>query len=806
MLRWRTDWTSPPAIAFLASLASAAPASAQLAPIEVSAASPERARALRLEVLIHGGTTHLVEPFALDAVGRLSAARADLEEVGIRCDGRGGPRDLIDLGTLPELSYAYDEAHQTVDFELPDSARAPRVYDASAVRIRPPAPEADWGSMLNYTLFASSMDRLRAFPEFEGANATLDARLFGPYGTVRQTAIVGDTVGSRREALRLDTAYRYSDPDTMVTGEAGDVVSGGLGWTRPFRYAGLQVQRDFALRPDLIMQPLPSFSGSATLPSTVDVFLNDARAVSQPVDAGPYSVTNLPLISGGGVAHVVVTDATGQQTEAALPFFATPTLLAPGVADFSAGAGVARTDYGLASDSYGTRPLATGTVRRGITDRLTWETHAEGGAGLVDGGTGVVAGLGPLGLLSGALSGSRIGARHGAQAFAAYDVEVRGFKISASSQRSFWDFDDVGSITASRDRRANRLSSYAAGIYALDARPARALDRLTVGVPLVFDDTSVSASLINLVEADGTRSRIVTASLIRPVPFEGTLFATGYADLTRRGQGGAFIGVSVPLGSRVRASVGGSANGSDRSSTVDVGQILDRTDGSVGWHLHDQEGPTSERGAEAAYRSSYGTAAVNVSQVGGQVAAQGSFEGSVGAIRHGGLFAGNRADDGFAVIDAGVGGVPVYQDNRLVGETNPWGKLLVADLRSYQRNQVSIDALALPSNAEARSTKRIVAPTGQGGVGVDFGVDQHVDAATVILQGADGRPLAVGSRGHLADADGSFVVGYSGEAYIRHLKPENAVAVDLGDRDCTASFTYRPDGSRRVKVGPVTCQ
>ncbi|NEV03151.1 hypothetical protein, partial [Bradyrhizobium uaiense] len=42
-------------------------------------------------------------------------------------------------------------------------------------------------------------------------------------------------------------------------------------------FGGLQAQRDFALRPDLITAPLATIGGSAAVPSTVDVYVNNIK-------------------------------------------------------------------------------------------------------------------------------------------------------------------------------------------------------------------------------------------------------------------------------------------------------------------------------------------------------------------------------------------------------------------------------------------------------------------------------------------------------------------------------------------------
>ena len=180
----------------------------------------------------------------------------------------------------------------------------------------PPRSRSDLGAVLNYVLFASSVKPPSgdAFG-FSEVNATLDARVFGPIGSLSQSAILGATTSRRTEALRLDTTWSASDPQNLLTYRAGDVISGGFAWTRPIRLGGLQMQRDFALRPDLVTQPLPTASGSAAVPSTLDVYVNNLKTYSQDIAAGPYQVTNIPTLSAGGSAQIIVRDAAGHETQ-----------------------------------------------------------------------------------------------------------------------------------------------------------------------------------------------------------------------------------------------------------------------------------------------------------------------------------------------------------------------------------------------------------------------------------------------------------------------------------------------------------
>lgn len=108
-------------------------------------------------------------------------------------------------------------------------------------------------------------------------------------------------------------------------------------------------------------------------------------------------------------------------------------------------------------------------------------------------------------------------------------------------------------------------------------------------------------------------------------------------------------------------------------------------------------------------------------------------------------------------------------------------------------------------NDEIETTEEVVAPADRSGVLVSFKTKTNVQAAVVILVGADGKPLAVGSKGKLDGGDADFVVGYDGRAFVKDLKGANSVTVSLEKGECHASFDYATVSDRQVTVGPVSC-
>ncbi|RDJ26832.1 fimbrial biogenesis outer membrane usher protein [Bosea caraganae] len=791
------------------------------------AAASRVGRDLQLDVQLGGHALGLIGAFHQSETGALSARRAELEELGIKVPPAFKPGDEVPLAAIPGLSYRYDENAQRIDLHLPEAGRLPKVYDASPAQAAAPAAGySTIGAVLNYTLFGNSEGkRFHEFWRYPGLSASLDARLFSSFGVLSQTGIVSNRslLDDKAEALRLDSTWSYSDPATLLSYRAGDTISGGLAWTRPIRLGGLQVQRNFALRPDLITLPLPSVNGSAAVPSTVDVFVNGVRTISQDVGSGPFRINNVPILSGNGNASIVVRDASGQQTETTLPFIVSSKLLQPGLLDFSAEIGMPRLQYGLRSSIYADEPAASGSARYGVNERITLLAHGEGSSGFGGGGLGAVVGLGSLGLLSAAGSGSWRDGSTGAQAYAAFETRFRDISFLASTQRSFGNYQDLASVTASpifAGPNAPVVGDYVATIASADAwtrflLPPRALDRLSVGFPMPIVGGGLNFGFARAKDVAGRATRIVNASYTRALPSGGSFYATVFSDLEDRGSAGIFAGLSFPFGGNIVSSAGATRSGSAWAFAADVAKPIQQESGSVGWRIRDVEGASGQgrRSASLAYRGDYGQIEGGIAQSDNHVSGTMQLDGAIAAAG-GGVFLANRIDDAFAIAKVGAPDVDVLFENRVVARTNASGSALIPSLRSYQANRISIDPRGLPVTAVAETTQEVTAPPDRAGVVVDFGVRSAANAAIVILHGRDGKPLGAGLRGALlpglrgtvAQAPG-FAVGYDGRAFIEHLGPENEVGIRLGDGgECRARFAFAPRENIQVTLGPVPCQ
>ena len=777
---------------------------------------------MQLEVILNGTPTKLIAAFTMLDGGRLASTRQELEEIGISARGSAPAAELVVLDKLFGLSYRYDEATQRILITVPEELLAVKEYNLRAAPPEMPPLQTGWGGVLNYDVFASgssALDMKRI--GFNGVSATLDARAFTPYGTVSQSAILRSTLNERFDALRLNSTMTYSDHESMVSYVAGDTINSGFAWTRPIRIGGVQAQRNFGLRPDLVTVPLPSASGSAAVPSTADIYINNVKTFSQDINTGPYLLSNLPAMSGAGSARVILRDAAGHTTESVLPFFVSAALLAPGMADFSAEAGVPRLSYGTTGDTYVGKPVASGSMRYGLFDWVTLMGHAEGGAGLINASAGAAIRTGSFGVATVALAGSRFGGNTGFQSYLSYETKLFGVNVNASSQMTFGTYDDLASVTWRQQQNPatspyniqsildtssmvqSAVQSVANQALFTSARSAKMLNRISFSTPLPFYKATLSTGFTQTYDSSNVHSEIVTATLSLPIG-RASVFATAFTSIGGQKNTGFLAGMSMPLGDNVTTSLSVSGGTSGLSASADAVKPLDQKPGSWGYRVRDSEGEGAQRSAAVSYRSNFMRTEAGVSQDRNGVVGAAEMEGAV-VVMSGGVFPANRIDDAFAVIETGVPGIEVFHENRPVATTDSSGRALVPGLRSFQRNKIAIDTDKLPVDADVSTTEMYVAPGDRSGVRLNFAVQANARPAVVVFQGADGRPVPAGASGQV-EAGESFTVGYDGRAYIKNLNPQNKITIAMVDRECSASFAYEARPNEQVIVPGVTCQ
>lgn len=723
--------------------------------------------------------------------GRLHASVDTLRGIGFAMPGRDAD-ELVELATLPGVRVRYDAALQRISLDAPLSLLALEVR-----RLNRPAGAASGpataspGVLLNYDLYASHAS------DSSNLSAGAELRVFGIGNGVLSTSAItrafrqqdgGSSARWRGETVRLDSHWQLSFPDAAVTLTVGDGYSGFLDWTRTVRMGGVQVGRNFALQPYRVTTPLPAFLGEAAVPSALDLYVNGIRQYSGEVPPGPFQVATVPGISGAGDAQIVVTDAFGRTRTIDFPFYATQRLLARGLSDWSLGVGVVRQDYGLRSFSYASDPVASGNLRYGASDHFTLEAHAEGGAGLANAGVGGLWLPGRGGVFSASYARSSIDGASGAQHSFGYSWNDRRFNLSVEDRRTRDRYRDIASLYGSP--------------------PPELSQRALAGVNL-GGWGNLSASYLRLRYPGQEDDRYAGA-------FWSQTFARAWAvnlsynqNLDRGDDRTLYLGISLALDQDRQASLSMQRAGRRDNAVLDLSTPLPG-DGDVptghGWRLQARGGDDGGGGlAEAGWITPAGRYGAGIASVGGQTHGYASAIGSI--VRMGGhAFAARSIPDAFAVVSTdGLAGVPVQLENRLVGTTDADGMLLVAPLRAWQDNRLSIDPLGLPANLRIDRVETLATPRDRSGVHVRFGM-ATVRAAVLVLRDASGTPLPLGSLVQAPGLAGPAVVGYDGETYLDALQAHNRLQVELPEGGtCQVAFDFPAGGQAIPRIGPLAC-
>ena len=754
---------------------------------------------LELAVVVNGSATGKIGEFIARG-DSLFARGEELDRLGFQIHRAPGANGLVLLSGITGLTTRIDQGSQTLYVTALSKFIQPTLIggepDSNDYKV-----ESGTGAVLDYDVVGTSADGRKS------ASGLFDARAFSRYGVISSGLLVNSSPnrnGGSSNVVRLDTAYVYSDPGTLRRYRFGDFITGGLPWTRPVRFGGAQVNSDFSMRPDLITFPVPQISGLAAVPSTVDVLVNGSRVVSGDIPAGPFQVPQVPVITGGGTLTTTVTDAVGRQVVTQLPFYASAALLAPKLQTYSAEIGFVRRNWGVKSNDYGDAAGVI-TYRRGISQYLTLETHAESTRGLQMAGVGAVMNVGNFALLNVAAAGSSFNGRSGGQLSAGIQRVTPTYSLGGSATVANRRFGDIaaanGDPVSTFQLNANAsvsLSSFGSlGIAYSEIR--RASQPAQPKTPF--------ANAFDFVEPQ--HSRILTASYSRQFG-RMAVYATVFRDFGEKKGTHVMVGLTLPLGRRTSVSASAQASSGSRFAQVEV----DRPAVSPGeWGFRafasgsggGNGGMSDHEFGQVTYKSGFGQVYAGVDHVAGHTTAQAEVQGAL-AFADGGLFASNRIDDSFAIVDTGTPRIRVRQENRDVGRTDSHGRLLVADLRSFELNQLSIEPLDAPVDAEVTVTRKKVRPQDRSGVVVKFPVKIDAGALLRLVDGS-GKPLPVGSTATLKSSGAAVPVGYDGEAYVVDLQNRNQVLVERPDGDkCLVSFDFKSAPNQIPTLGPLTCR
>lgn len=697
-------------------------------------------QAIWLAVTINGNNLNdlveVLQPAGKPKAG-LRITREQWQAMGLTADAdEYNTNGQLELDDLIDMAYRYDVPTQRVYMKAPVARFLANRVDLSAHSRTRAADPVGFSAALNYDVFTQYQRPDNGSSAATSTSGYLDGHIATPIGNFYQSAIAQlPSTGVDRSVRRLDTSYRYFDQERLLSWQLGDAISRGLNTRPAVRFAGVQLQRNFSLRPDLLTVPTAQFNGSSTVPTTIDVLIDQVQRSRVQVPAGPFTLDQLPVLTGPHQVQVIVRDALGRDQVTVLDLFSAPQLLAPGLLDFSAQAGVLRQGYSSVDDDYDSSPFFIGSTRYGVNSIFTAEGQLELKDDVQVGSVGFTTVVGSRTTLGVNTSLSQSDAGTAIESTLSADVYL------ASSWYA------QGSVTLTDDAFRD--------ISSIDLIGVRNRHREQASMNYGFDNGSnIGLSYVAQRNSDGSDFSTVFLTAAQPFWQKGYANASISHNLSDGDDTAFTLGLSWYLDTSVSLSARNEIAKAGNSRILSAQSTLPQ-DSGWGWQLEAADGVRDYRRAALLNRNRYNDINAMVEDnVGGQVARLG-VSGSV-AWLPGAVMATRRIADSFALVDLGYPNVPVFSENRPIGETDNAGRLMVPTLNAYVVNKLSISASELPFDVELDDAARYVVPSRDAGIRVSF--DTRKEENTLVsLRLANGEVIALGSRLLMPDGDQQII-------------------------------------------------
>lgn len=687
----------------------------------------------------------------------------------------------VALDQVAGLRYRVDEATQAIVIDAPPAAFVPTLIESRGASFA----EADVtgsGGWFNYDLQGQSD------PKGSRLGGVFELGAFGPWGVATHSLLAqnaGDS-GNARRWVRLETAWTRDDPQHYRSTRLGDGVSRPGAWGRSLRYGGLRWGTDFSTRPDFVPFPLPTLQGEALVPSTVELYVDNVLRQTRSVPYGPFAISNAPVLSGSGQVQLVVRDALGRESLITQPYYVSPGLLPAGVDDYTYEAGFVRERFASESNRYG-RLFGAATRRFGFSERLTGEARVELMGAQQTVGAAATALWPAVGVITAAGAASRSDAGNGGLVSLGVERQARGASFGVQTTLTSGDFVQLGADERNPAPRRVSLAyasmSYgAAGTFSLSY--AEQIHRSRANASASIEILSAGYS-VNL------RGRCyLSAYALKPLHQASSDYSVG-------------IALTYALGNSTTASATLGHENGHGSAGFQVQKNLPQGDG-FGYRVAATAGVQARQEAGVFAQTGFGTYSLEALRSNEVTGYRAGAAGGL-ALFGGGMHLARRIDDSFALVRVGDhAGVPVYLENQAIAQTDSHGVALLAHLRPYQRNAISIRPEDLPLDAQVALFRREATPARRSGTVVDFDVRRARGALLRIVLD-DGQPLPAGAVVTVNGQGEEFPVARRGEVYVTNLAAANRLRATWRRRSCDIDFPLPAQARPQAALGPFVC-
>ncbi|MBO1282454.1 fimbria/pilus outer membrane usher protein [Acinetobacter nosocomialis] len=737
--------------------------------------------------------------------GKLYIRSGDLKTLRVKMDEHIPDSQWVCINELKGIQFKYLENEQSLNLQVPASMltgysvelSGQQTTSSGLLKMKPLN-----AAILNYSLYHTITNDESIF---SGSAEGIFNSVLGNFSSGVLYNGSNETSYSHEKWVRLESKWQYVDPEKVRIYTLGDFVSNSSDWGSSVRLAGFQWSSAYTQRGDIVTSALPQFSGSAALPSTLDLYVNQQKIYSGLVPSGPFDIKQLPFISGNEVT-LVTTDATGQQSITKKPYYFSSKILAKGINEFSVDVGVPRYNYGLYSNDYDDATFASGAIRYGYSNSLTLSGGAEASTdGLSNVGTGFAKNLFGVGVINADLAASQYKDENGYSALVGLEGRIsKNISFNTSYRKVFDNYFDLARVSQIRYLKDNQISAEPQNYLSYSAL---ADEIIRAGINYNFYAGYGVYVGYNQIKYSDNSYKLLSANLSGSLNKNWGFYSSAYKDYENHKDYGIYFALRYTPSTRTNAITSVSSDSGRLTYRQEVFVLSEPKINSFGWGGYverDQDAHTNNASIYGSYRAraAYLTGRYNRIGDNDQVAlsATGSLVAAAGRI-----FAANEIGDGYAVVTNAGPQSQIINGGINLGTTDKSGRFLIPSLMPYRENHIYLDPSYLPLNWNVKSTDQKTVVGYRQGTLVDFGAHQVVSGLVRIVD-KNNMPLLPGYSVRI-NGQQDAVVGYDGEVFVPNLLRQNKLEVDLLDHgSCQVNFTYNSNQYSTKKLGPYICQ
>ncbi|MFV5374745.1 fimbria/pilus outer membrane usher protein [Acinetobacter calcoaceticus] len=740
-----------------------------------------------------------------DQDGKLYIRARDLTVLRMKKDEHTPDSQWVCINELKGIQFKYLENEQALNLQVPSSMLTGYAVDLNGQQLTSPhllKMKPLNAAILNYSLYHTLTNDENVF---SGSAEGIFNSAIGNFSSGVLYNGSNETSYSHEKWVRLESKWQYVDPEKIRIYTLGDFISNSSDWGNSVRLAGFQWSSAYTQRGDIVTSALPQFSGSAALPSTLDLYVNQQKIYSGLVPSGPFDIKQLPFISGNEVT-LVTTDATGQQSITKQAYYFSSKILAKGINEFSVDVGVPRYNYGLYSNDYDDATFASSAIRYGYSNSLTLSGGAEASTdGLSNLGTGFAKNLFGFGVINSDIAASQYKDENGYSALVGLEGRIsKNISFNTSYRKVFDNYFDLARVSQIRYSKDNQTDAEPKNYLSYSAL---ADEIFRAGINYNFYEGYGAYLGYNQIKFSDNSYRLVSANLSGSLNRNWGFYTSAYKDYENHKDYGIYFALRYTPSTRVNAITSISNESGKTTYRQEINGFSDPQIGAFGWGgyvEHDQDANQNNASIYASYRAraAYLTGRYNRIGDNDQVAlsATGSLVAAAGRI-----FAANEIGDGYAVVTNAGPQSQILNGGVNLGATDRTGRFLISNLRPYQLHHIYLDPSYLPLEWDVTSTNQTAFVGYRQGTLVDFGAHQVISGLVKLVDSNNSALLPGYSVRINGQQDG--VVGYDGEVFIPNLLKQNKLEVDLLDHgSCQVNFAYENKQYSAKKLGPYVCR